>query len=245
MPNRGLLGRWWKRMLSRAQSPIRIYLLLVAVFSLFFSMYATYTAVYRFSVAGLNPFELVLVGTVLEGSIFLFEIPTGVVADVRSRRISVIIGLFLLGAGWALEGSFPLLSVILIAQVLWGVGYTFTSGAREAWLADEVNDEERVGRIYLRGAQVGQAASIAGMLISVALAAIRVSVPIVVSGIGVMLLGVLMILIMPEDHFHPAPHPERLPFAEMRRTFRRGLAVVRGRPVLITILAIGVFFGMS
>jgi MFS transporter, DHA3 family, tetracycline resistance protein len=232
-------------MFSHALSPVRIYLLLVGVYSLFFAMFATYTAVYRFSVAGLNAFELVLVGTVLEGSIFLFEIPTGVVADVRSRRASVIIGLFMLGAGWALEGSFPLLAVILIAQVLWGIGYTFTSGAREAWLADELNDEERTGRIYLRGAQVSQMASIVGMLISVALATIRVSVPIVVAGIGVMLLGVLMILIMPEDNFHPVPHPEKLPFAEMRRTFQRGVAVVRGRPVLLTILAIGIFFGMS
>ncbi|HEX3722550.1 MAG TPA: MFS transporter [Nitrolancea sp.] len=232
-------------MVSRTRSPIRIYLLLVALFSLFFTMFATYSGVYRFSVAHLNPFELVLVGTVLEGSIFLFEIPTGVVADVRSRRISIIIGLFLVGAGFAFEGSFPSLIPILIAQVIWGIGYTFTSGAREAWLADEVNDEARVGRIYLRGAQVGQMASIVGMLFSVALASIHVSVPMVVAGFGVMLLGVLMIFVMSEQNFHPVPHPENLPFAEMGRTFRRGMGVVRGRPVLLTILWIGIFFGMS
>ena len=232
-------------MFSNAISPARIYLLLVAVFSLFFSMYATYTAVYRFVVVGLNPFELLLVGTALEASTFLFEIPTGVVADVRSRRTSVIIGLILIGIGFAFEGVYALFATVLVAQVVWGIGYTFISGAREAWIADELDDEERVGRLYLRSAQLGQAASIAGMLISVGLASIRISVPIVVSGIGVVILGLLMLLIMPERNFHPTRHPERLPFAEMKRTFQHGLAVVRGRPVLMTILAIGLFYGMS
>ena len=97
-----------------------------------------------------QPFELLLVGTVLEGSIFLFEIPTGVVADVRSRRMSIIIGLILIGTGFAFEGAIPLFATVLIAQVIWGVGYTFISGAREAWIADELDDEEQTGRIYLR-----------------------------------------------------------------------------------------------
>ncbi len=232
-------------MFSNATSPARVYLLLVGVFSLFFSMYATYTTVYRFVVVGLSPFELLLVGTVLEGSTFLFEIPTGVVADVRSRRTSVIIGLIMIGVGFAFEGIFALFATVLIAQAIWGIGYTFISGAREAWIADELDDEERTGRIYLRGAQVGQGASIIGMLISVGLASIRVNVPIIVSGIGVVALGLLMVPLMVERNFHPTAHPERLPFAEMRRTFSRGMGVVRGRPVLITILAIGLFYGMS
>jgi hypothetical protein len=41
---------------------------------------------------GLNPLQLVLVGTVLEATAFLAEIPTGVLADVYSRRWSVIVG---------------------------------------------------------------------------------------------------------------------------------------------------------
>ena len=232
-------------MFSHAISPTRVYLLMVGIFSLLFSMFATYTTVYRFVVVGLNPFELLLVGTVLEASTFLFEIPTGVVADVRSRRTSVIIGFSMIGIGFAFEGAIALFATVLIAQVIWGVGYTFISGAREAWIADELDDEARVGRLYLRAAQLGQVTSMVGMLISVGLASIRVNVPIIVSGIGVVGLAVLLLLIMPERNFHPAPHPERLPFAEMKRTFLHGLEVVRGRPILITLLFIGLFYGMS
>ena len=38
------------------------------------------------------PLQLVLVGTTLELACFLFEIPTGIVADLYSRRLSVVIG---------------------------------------------------------------------------------------------------------------------------------------------------------
>ena len=51
-------------------------------------------------VAGLDPLQMVLVGTVLELSVFLFEIPTGVVADVVSRKLSVVIGHAMMGLGF-------------------------------------------------------------------------------------------------------------------------------------------------
>ena len=59
--------------------------------------------VYHLEVVQLDAFQLVLVGTVLETSCFLFEIPTGVVADLYSRRRSVLIGMFLYGLGFLME----------------------------------------------------------------------------------------------------------------------------------------------
>ena len=77
--------------------------------------------VYQVETVGLGPLELVLVGTILELTAFLFEIPTGVVADLKSRRLSIIIGYALIGAGFVLEGSIPLFWAVAVAQVLWGV----------------------------------------------------------------------------------------------------------------------------
>ena len=51
-------------------------------------------------------------GTVLETSAFFFEVPTGVLADTYSRRLSIIIGIFLLGAAAMFEGSIPLFGTI-------------------------------------------------------------------------------------------------------------------------------------
>lgn len=89
----------------------------------------------------------------LEAATFLGGIPTGIVADTYSRRLSVIIGVFLTGLGFILEGSVPNFYAILVAQVLWGIGHTFISGALEAWLTDEIG-EHNAGPAFLRGSQV-------------------------------------------------------------------------------------------
>jgi DHA3 family tetracycline resistance protein-like MFS transporter len=52
----------------------------------------------------------------------LGEVPTGVVADVYSRRLSIVIGVLLTGAGFMIEGLFPYFEAILLAQVVWGLG---------------------------------------------------------------------------------------------------------------------------
>src|SRR5438105_8153724 len=124
--------------------------------SFFMAMVFTVTAIYRLQTVHLNPFELVLVGTVLEVSAFLFEVPTGVVADTFSRRLSIIIGFILLGAGIGLEGVFPLFAAVLLGQVISGLGYTFLSGAQQAWIADEVG-EEHLTHVFMRSSQGGQA----------------------------------------------------------------------------------------
>ena len=60
--------------------------------ALFSTMVFTVSGIYAVQEVGLNPLQLVLVGTALEASAFLFEVPTGVVADVYSRRLSVMSG---------------------------------------------------------------------------------------------------------------------------------------------------------
>src|SRR5512146_3599206 len=86
------------------------YYLMSAAMTLFDSTMFVYLTVFYYSVVGLNPLQLVLVGTALEGSILLFEVPTGVVADTYSRRLSVILGILTLGIGFIVTGlgrTFP------------------------------------------------------------------------------------------------------------------------------------------
>jgi len=209
-----------------------------------FHLMATISAVYRVQSAGLNPFQLVLVGTVLESAVLLFEIPTGVVADLISRRLSVVIGYILIGLGFILEGSFPLFWTILLAQVTWGIGATFTSGAEEAWLADELG-EERLTAVYLRGSQMAQIGTLAGIIASVGLATISLNTPIVAGGAGITVLGLLLALFMPERGFRPAPAADRSSWQNAGSTLRKGLSLVRGRRVLILMMAVALVYGLS
>lgn len=128
----------------------RVYMGMRAADAAFRSMIYILLAVYYVQTVGMNPLQLVLVGTVLEATCFLFEIPTGVVADVYSRRLSVIIGFTLVGICFIGEGLLPLFGAILLAEVVRGVGETFISGAEDAWIADELG-EERLAHVYLRG----------------------------------------------------------------------------------------------
>ena len=68
-------------------------------------------------VAGLDPLQMVLVGTVLELSVFLFEIPTGVVADVVSRRLSVVVGHAMMGFGFLVLALWPTFTTVLLSRI--------------------------------------------------------------------------------------------------------------------------------
>ncbi|MEM7800081.1 MAG: hypothetical protein AAF633_12890 [Chloroflexota bacterium] len=112
-------------------------------------MWSLYASIYRVGV-GLTPVQLVIAGTILEATVFLAEVPTGIVADMLSRRLSVIIGYFIIGLGFLLEGLFPIVWVVLLAQAVWGFGYTFISGAQEVWIVDELAPCLRRGDVCLR-----------------------------------------------------------------------------------------------
>ena len=63
-------------------------------------------SVYLVSELDLSPLQLVLMGTAMEGAVFLCEIPTGVLADTYSRRLSLIVGFLGMGFAWILVGVF-------------------------------------------------------------------------------------------------------------------------------------------
>jgi len=203
----------------------------------------TVTAYYFVTEVGMSPFQLVLVGTVMELSIFIFEVPTGVVADTVSRRLSIVVGNVVMGLAFVVVGSFPDVWPILVGYAIWGLGWTFTSGAMDAWLADEVGDE-RLTAVYLRGAQVSRVFSILGMGASAGLALVDLRLPIVLGGIGTMGLAAFYALWMPETGFRPAARDDRGALGHMVGTARAGGRLVRSRPALLAILGAVAFVGM-
>lgn len=221
-----------------------VYLILSGASTLFSAMMFTTLSVYYVTVVGMDPLQLVLVGTVLEVTVFVFEVPTGVVADVYSRRLSVILGTFLVGVCFVIEGLVPLFAAILLAEFIRGVGETFISGAREAWIADEVG-EARIGRVFTRAAQVRQAARLAGTVAGVGLAGVQLSLPVVLGGGLTMLLGVFLIAAMPERGFRPTPREGRTTWQTMGHTFLEGAQVVRRSPTLLTLLGVEIFGGAA
>ncbi len=228
----------------RSADPVRTYYASNSAWAFFGALAFTLSMVYYVRDVGLDPLEMVLVGTTLELACFLFEVPTGIVADLYSRRLSIIIGFALIGAGLLLQGLVPTFLAILAAQVLWGVGYTFTSGADQAWITDEIG-VDRAAKVFVRRQQFALAGTIAGTVSAGALGLISLPLPMALSGAGMILLALLLAMFMREDNFHRTPKGERETFRQVAETFKHGLGVARRRPVVRTLVLISLISGLS
>jgi MFS transporter, DHA3 family, tetracycline resistance protein len=198
--------------------------------------------IYRIEAAGFGPLELVLAGTALEVAYFACEVPTGVVADSYSRRTSVIIGAFLMGGAWLLEGSVPSLWPIMTAQAFLGAGWTFFSGASEAWVAGELGDQ-RAPRAIVRGKQMWLGANVVGAVAGAALGTIDLAWPVLAGGASHLALGAFLVAAMPEHGFDRTSHETRR--AALAHTFTGGVRAIRTTPILLTILIVAFLAGMA
>ena len=221
-------------MFAKNSKAYSVYLLFRFVFSLAVSMSTVLSIVYHLEVVQLDAFQLVLVGTVLETSCFLFEIPTGVVADLYSRRRSVLIGMFLYGLGFLMEGALPWFAPVLLAQVVWGCGDTFITGALEAWIASEEEDKP-IDKVFLRGSQMGQIGGVLGVVLGTLLGNINLQMPVILGGSLCLLLGLVLVRIMPETNFSPAIEERQGLLKDFVCLFKLNLGFVKGAPVLLAI----------
>ena len=225
--------------------PIPVFLIMAVVAEMAAMTFATMSAVYRITEAGLNPLQLILVGTVLELTVLMADVPTGVLADVYSRRLSMVVGYVLIGAGYILEGSLPVFASILLAQVVWGFGFTFVSGAFQAWLADELKDDSETASVFVKAAKFESFGALAGICLSAALATVYLGFSLIAGGVIFLGLAVFVAVSMQETGFIRRTSTERGAWQSMRHVLRTGIRTVSLSRVLILLVVIEVFFGMS
>ena len=225
-------------------SAYKTYLLFSAITAMCFSLVATVMIVYHIEIVHLNPLQLILVGTTLELACFIFEIPTGIVADVYSRKLSIVIGGVLTGVGFILEGSISSFIFVLVAQIVWGLGSTFISGSLEAWIAEEEKNKD-LDEIYIKGAQAGQIGAFIGIVLSTVIANFSVRLPIIVSGVLFIILALFLWLYMPENNFKPSAPGDLNTFKKMVYTLKSGLKFVKSKSIIMILLAVTLFYGLS
>ena len=225
-------------------SAYKTYLLFSAITAMCFSLVTTVMIVYHIEIVHLNPLQLILVGTTLELACFIFEIPTAIVADVYSRKLSIVIGGVLTGVGFILEGSISSFVFVLVAQIVWGLGSTFISGSLEAWIAEEEKNKD-LDEIYIKGAQAGQIGAFIGIVLSTVIANFSVRLPIIVSGVLFIILALFLWLYMPENNFKPSAPGDLNTFKKMVYTFKSGLKFVKSKSIIMILLAVTLFYGLS
>jgi len=227
----------------RSRNALSVWYLIAALWAFINSMAFSVTGIYYVNEVGLDPLELILVGTAMEAAAFLFEVPTGIVADVHGRRMSVLVGIFLSGLAIALIGAQASFHSIVFAAFLFGLAATFISGALDAWLADEIG-AEALGPAYFRATQLGYAGAFVGILVGVGLATFRLTLPILLAGSMAMGLALHLWFVMPEAGFRRVEVGHRPSWKAMRGTFSDGLRQLRSKPILIGLLTVAAVMGM-
>ncbi|MGH8959439.1 MAG: MFS transporter [Acidimicrobiia bacterium] len=146
----------------------RTYLLLILLSTLASSFIWGINTLFLLS-AGLTNTQAFTVNAFYTAGAFLFEVPTGVVADTRGRRTSYLWGTLTLFFSTLLyllmwQTQAPVWGWA-IASILLGLGFTFFSGATEAWLVDALNATGYDGpleAVFARGQVVSGASMLVG-----------------------------------------------------------------------------------
>jgi MFS family permease len=161
----------------------RTYYLIAGVYTLSASLIWGVNTIFLLG-AGLSLMQAFLANAIFTGSMALFEVPTGIVADTSGRRLS-----FLLSVALLITGTLAYVAVgvfgggmtgIVAASIVLGLGYTFYSGAVEAWLVDALQSTgftEPVDRVLARGSAISSIAMLVGSVAGGLLAAIHLAVP--------------------------------------------------------------------
>jgi DHA3 family tetracycline resistance protein-like MFS transporter len=192
----------------------------------------------------LSPLQLVLMGTAMEGTVFVFQIPTGALADLYSRRLCQVVGYVGMGAAWMAVGLISTAWAAIALWALWGLSYTLTSGSFEAWIADEVG-AKNVGTLFLRGQRIGYGGAVLGLALQVGIGTVSLRAGVVTGGAVTTLCGVACIFVMPETAFRRHESEARPRLGDLLGRAAAGIRYARVAPLVGLLIAVALFTGMS
>ncbi|EYR64921.1 major facilitator transporter [Actinotalea ferrariae CF5-4] len=197
--------------------------------------------------AGLTNLEAFAANAFFTLGVVLFEVPTGVVADTWGRRTSYLLGtvtlavttLLYLGL-WQVGAPFWQWAV---SSVLLGLGFTFFSGALEAWVVDALRHEGWAGDlegVFGRAQVVMGAAMLTGSVVGGLVAqATSLGVPYLLRVGTLVVMAVVAALLMRDIGF--VPDRTRPTAVVVREIARESVRAAGGRPPVRNLMAAGAF----
>ena len=208
----------------------RTYYVIAGVYTLSASLIWGVNTIFLLRSGHLTLLEVFITNAVFTGSMAVFEVPTGIVADTRGRRFSFLCSVAVLLVGTLAYVGVPALGgrfvAFCVASVVLGLGYTFYSGAVEAWLVDALKasgDREPVDRVLARGQLVSSAAMLVGAVAGGLLASWSLAAPYLVRSALLLIAFVVGYVAMHDVGFVVRALPMRGVGAEMARIGRQSI----------------------
>ena len=202
--------------------------------------------------AGLSSTAAFTANALFTAGMVLFEVPTGVVADTWGRRVSYLLGSVTLAVStvlyWLAWQAHAPFWAWAATSVLLGLGFTFFSGATEAWLVDALKFTGFKGNlesVFARGQIVAGAAMLSGSVLGGLVAQwTNLGVPYLLRGLALVVTFVVAFVYMRDWGFVPRSgrHPGREMGQVVRASVRYGLG---NRPVRWMMLAAPFTFGVG
>ncbi|MFN2526437.1 MAG: MFS transporter [Actinomycetota bacterium] len=229
---------------------IRTYLIISGLFTLSASLIWGINTLFLLE-AGLSIFEVFVANAVFTAAMALFEVPTGVVADTRGRRASFLLAEATLALGtlayvavFAIQGG---LLLFCLAGVILGLGFTFYSGAVEAWLVDALKATGHRGeldRVFARASIVSSIAMIVGTVGGGLLGQLHLSLP-YLARVALLLIALAIgFQTMHDIGFTPRTLRLKGIVGEMRKVGRAGVTYGLGTPA-VRLLVMDAFLSWS
>ena len=237
------------------QRVVRVYMTLAAMYTLAASLIWSVNTLFLLD-AGLSIGEVFIANALFSAGMVLFEIPTGVAADTLGRRVSYLLSVGILAVTTVLylvaASAGAGLLIFGIVSVAMGLGFTFYSGALEAWLVDglkALGDDDALDPVFARGQQVSGVAMFSGTIAGGFLGQIDLAIPFVVRAALLVVVFVVAGRMMTEIGFTPTALRVREIPARMREQAAVGITAGWRQPglrlLMISGALRGVFFGWA
>lgn len=204
------------------KNTVRLYYVLSSVTgfgaSFFFATYVMFLMANH-----LDPLQVNMVNFFFYLTIFLFEVPTGAVADIFGRKPSYVISCFLLGISFLMYAFSDCFWEFVFSEIVGALAVTFCSGAFEAWLVDRLKtfqENIELAPIMARESQFNRAATIIGAMVGAWLSDLDMRVPWIIAGLMQFLVAGVALMWMKEENFKPKASNLLAGWESMKKTIR-------------------------
>ncbi len=195
----------------------------------------------------INLFQIGMLASIFEASILLFEIPTGLLADIYGRKISVILSAFVSLISGIFFIFFPYLFGFIVAEILNGLGETLRSGALEAWLVDSLKHEgkeEKIKYAFAQGTKYRTLGNLSGLILGGYLASLNIKLVWIPFALIFFILSIFLILKMKEEYKIEKAISDKT-LSKISETIKKSLVVIKSQKLILALLLLVLVSGFS
>jgi MFS family permease len=195
----------------------------------------------------LNLFQIALMASIFEASILIFELPTGILADIYGRKISVALSaltLFISGLAFI---TFPTILGFIIAEIIIGLGETLKSGALEAWLVDSLKHqgmEDKVKYVFSHGKRYQASGNLLGLILGGYLGSWNIKYMWYPFALSFLICLVFLLFAMKEDYQLEKLLSHRW-IDHFQGTIKKSFEVIKTKKIIFALILLGIFFNFS